>query len=108
MKNRKIVKKINVTRKLKYKIKLGNAALEMIILETDPDLTINEILYATIRVMTELCSNSNSKRKMTTNGPKKPMWIEKVEKKLEYIQGELSILTELHWSANTRGKHAEN
>ena len=51
------------TIKLKNKIELGNAATEMIILQTNPDLTkYNKTMYATAKVMTELCFNINSKK----------------------------------------------
>lgn len=53
--------KINVTKILKIKIELGDATLETIIQETNPDLTkYNKIMCATAKVMTALCSNENS------------------------------------------------
>ena len=55
LKDRETLKKISITKKLKNKIELGNAALEMIILETDPGLTkYNEIIYETAKVMTAM------------------------------------------------------
>lgn len=39
IKDSKALTKISITKKLKNKIELGNTALEMMRLETDPDLT---------------------------------------------------------------------
>lgn len=74
-------------------IDLWHSIAEMIIQETDPNLTkYNEIMCATAKVMTVLCSDKNLKRKKTMNRQNKPMWKGKIEKeKINYMQDELSI-----------------
>ena len=55
VKDRETLIKINITKKLKNKIELRNAALEMILLETEPDVTkYIKVKYAIAKVMTEL------------------------------------------------------
>ena len=81
MKDREKLKKINIIKKLKNKTELGDAALEMIILEADSGLTkYNEIIYGTTKVMKELCSNKNSKKKMVRNKQNRSLRKKKIDK----------------------------
>ena len=81
MKDRETLKKINIIKKLKNKTELGDAALEMIILEADSGLTkYNEIIYGTTKVMKELCSNNNSKKKMVRSKQNRSLRKKKIDK----------------------------
>lgn len=81
MKDRKTLTKINTTKKSKNKNKLRNTAPEMISLKTDTVLTkYNEIIYGTTKVMKELCSNKNSKKKMVRNKQNRSLRKKKIDK----------------------------
>ena len=103
-KDRKTLTKINVTKKLKKKIELGDAALEMTILETDPDLTkYNKIIHATAKVMADMLQREFKKR--THNKQAKETNVEREDRKRDRIsQGQSSILIECQYSVNVRGK----
>ena len=105
MKDREPLNKITLHEKAKVQIELGNLAVGPIIQEICPDLTqCNEVLYATAKVMTDLCSNSMKSKKKKPHQRKKPMWKEKIEREIEHMQGELSILTELQREINVKGR----
>ena len=54
---------------MKIKIELGDATLETIIQETNPDLTkYNKIMCATAKVMTALCSTRIHEEKRQRRG----------------------------------------
>ena len=61
----------------------------------------NELVYATAKVVTELCS---PKKKRKVNTRKKPSWKQKMEKEIEHLGGELSILSELERGINVKRK----
>ena len=65
--------------------------MRLIIREICPDLTkYKEVLYATAKVMTELCSDSmKTKKNKNPHRRKKPMWKEKIERETEHIGREL-------------------
>lgn len=54
--------------------------------------------------MAELYPNKISKRKNSMDRCEKPMWKEKIEKKVVLIHGELSALTELQWGMEYKKK----
>ena len=85
MKDKEPLNKININKKAKAQIELGNLAMRLIILAICPDLT---------KIMTELCSDSmKAKKKKTPLRRKKPLWKEKIGREIEHMQRELSILT---------------
>ena len=61
----------------------------------------NKLVYATAKVVPDLCS---LKRKKKVNARKKPSWKQKMEKEIEHLGGELSILSELERGINVKGK----
>ena len=62
-------------------------AVGSIIQEICPNLTkYNEVLYATAKVVTELCSDSMKTKKKNPNRQKKPMWKDKKEREIEHIE----------------------
>ena len=61
----------------------------------------SKLVYATAKVVTKICS-PKSKRKF--NARKKPSWKQKMEKEIEDLQGELSMLTELERGINVKRK----
>ena len=64
MKDREPLNKMNIDKKAKALAKLGNLAMGSITQDVCPDLTkYNEVLYATAKVMTELCSGSTKTKK---------------------------------------------
>ena len=64
-----------------------------------------ELVYATANIVTELCS---PKRKRKVNARKKPSWKQKMEKEIERLRGELSMLSELDSGINVKGKICRN
>ena len=64
-----------------------------------------ELVYATANIVTELCS---PKRKRKVNARKKPSWKQKMEKEIERLRGELSMLSELDRGINVKGKICRN
>ena len=61
----------------------------------------NEPVYATAKIVPDLCS---LKRKEKVNARKKPSWKQKMEKEIEHLGGELTILSELERGINVKGK----
>ena len=105
MKERESLCKITLNKKAKKKIEQGNQALEAILQEIEPDLTrYNEIVYATAKVLSDICSDRSKNKRKKTNRRKKPLWKEKIEKEIEYMRGQLSILSELQRGVNVKGK----
>ena len=60
----------------------------------------NELVYATVKVVTELCSPEKKK----VNARKKSSWEQKMEREIEHLQVELSVLSELERCINVKGK----
>ena len=55
--------------------------------------------------MTEFCFDSiKTKKKMKTCRRKKLMWKEKIEREIDHMRGELSILSELQRGLNVKGR----
>ena len=100
--NREPLHKIQNNRENQLKICTGNNALREILKMSEPSLMqLSNVIYATAKVLTEECT-SNKKRK--GNRRKKPLWKEKIEKEIEYMRGELSILSELQRGVNVKGR----
>ena len=84
---------------------LGNYIFESIV----RDMTVgmneyNELVYATAKVVTKLCS---PKRKRKVNARKKPSWKQKMEKEIEHLWGTIH-LSELERGMNVKGKMCRN
>ena len=80
MKERESLCKITLNKKAKKKIEQGNQALEAILQEIEPDLTrYNEIVYATAKVLSDICSDRSKNKRKKTNRRKKPLWKEKID-----------------------------
>ena len=106
IKIREPLNKININKRAKAQTELGNLAIgSSIIGEISIDLTkCNEVLYATAKIMAELCSDSmKTKKKKKPHRRKKPMWKEKIEREIEYMR-ELSTLIELQRGINVKGR----
>ena len=86
MKDREPLNTIHINKKAKAPIELGNLATRSIIQEICCDLTkYNKVLYATAKVMTELCSDCmKTKTKKNRHRQKTPMWKEKIEREIEH------------------------
>ena len=55
--------------------------------------------------MTVLCADCmKTKKNKNPYRRKKPMWKEKIEREIEHMQGESSILTELQRGINVKGR----
>ena len=89
MKEKEPLNKININKKAKAQIELGNLAMESIIRDICPDLTkYSEVLYATAKITTELCSDSmKTKKKKKTHRRKKPKWNVKIKIEIEHMRG---------------------
>ena len=106
IKDRESLNKVRINKKAKTLIEYGNMAFEAIIQELCPDLTTyNQLLYATGKVITNMCSErKKKKKKKNPHRQQKPKWKERIEKEIELMRGELSILTELQRGVNVKGK----
>ena len=81
---------------------LGNYTFESIVREMTVEINeYNELVYATAKVVTELCSPT---RKRKVNPRKRPSRKLKMEKEIEHLRGELSIVSELQRGINVKGK----
>ena len=58
----------------------------------------NKLNYATAKVLTELCFPKTRK----VNARKKPSWNQKIEKEIEHLRGEITILSELKRDKNVK------
>ena len=102
MNDREHLPKIQNNSKNKKKIRLSNEEMRQIIKSTKPDITgLNEIIYATAKTISPKCSNKKQRKQMKR---KKPAWKEKIEKEIEQMRRELSILTELKKGVNVKGQ----
>ena len=73
---------------------------------SEPNLMqLRNVIYATAKVITEECT-SNKRRK--GNRRKKQLWKEKIEKEIERMRGELSIISELQRGDNVKAKEIQN
>ena len=81
---------------------LGNYTFESIVREMRVGMNeYNELVYPIAKVVTKLCSPT---RKRKVNARKRPSWKLKLEKEIEHLRGELSILSELERGINVKGK----
>ena len=86
---REPLRKIHTNKKNKRIINLDNYTFESIV----RDMTLgmneyNELVYATAKEITKLCSPKRKKK----NARKKPLWKLKIEKEIEHLRRELSEL----------------
>ena len=106
MNKREILHKIQSNKNTKLKIKTGNSALKEILKEIlkvrEPNLNeVNNLIYATAKVVTEECTGS---KKRKDNKRRKPIWKEKIEKEIEQMRGDLSIISELQRGIDVKGR----
>ena len=95
MNERETLLKIRYPHKYKTILNIGNKALEQLCLDMNPDLTeLNELIYATGRVLQAKCG-IKSRKKKTKRMPSKEKWQVKIEKEVENFRREVSILEEL-------------
>ena len=81
---------------------MGNYTFESIV--RDMTVVINEyseLIYTTAKVVSKL---SSPKMKRKVNARKKPSWKQKMEKEIEHLRGELSILSNLERTIKVKGK----
>ena len=105
LKEREHLPKFQLNKKNKKQIVLGNAALKKVIRMLTPDITqLNNLFYASAKTITSKCC---VKKKGKKNIHKKPRWREKIDKEIECLRGELSILTELQRGVNVKGRSAK-
>ena len=103
--DRKPLHKIQNNRENQLKICTGNNALKEILKMSEPNLMqLNNVLYATAKVLTEECTNN---KRRTGNRRKKPLWKEKIEKEIEHMRGELSIISECKGELMLKGGKSE-
>ena len=76
--SREPLRKIQNNKKNQVKIRIGNQALREIIKTIEPNINqLNNVIYATAKVITDECTN---KKKRKENKRKKPTWKEKIER----------------------------
>ncbi|XP_065067405.1 uncharacterized protein LOC135692976 [Rhopilema esculentum] len=88
--------KIRHTNKYRNIIEVGNEALKQLCEETDPNLTeLNELVYATGKVIQKRCGVKPKRKKRIVCKPSKPKWQVKIDKEIENHKKEISLLEEL-------------
>eukprot|EP00795_Rhopilema_esculentum_P006964 gene6964-12586_t len=88
--------KIRHTNKYRNIIEVGNEALKQLCEETDPNLTeLNELIYATGKVIQKRCGVKPKRKKRIVCKPSKPKWQVKIDKEIENHRKEISLLEEL-------------
>ena len=99
--------KIRHVHKCKNILKHGNAALEIICEEVNPDLTeLNEIIYATSKVLQSKCGIKSKKKSNKKKKTNKPKWQVKIDKEIENFRKDISILEELQTDKDVRSGKA--
>ena len=102
IKEREPIRKIQNYKKNKRMTNLSSYIFEGTVREMTVEKNeYNKLVYATAKVVPDLCS---LKRKKKVNARKKPSWKQKMEKEIEHLGGELSILSELERGINVKGK----
>ena len=95
MNQRETLLKIRHPYKYKTMLEIGNKALEQLCHDMTSDLTeLNELIYATGKVLQTKCGIKSRKRK-TKRKSNKAKWQVKIEKEIESFRREISILEEL-------------
>ena len=93
--NREQLPKIQINKRTQECVAIYNSALALILQETDKDITtLNNLIYATALAATNSMGVSISKINRT-NPRSIPKWKARMNKEVESLRGELSILTEL-------------
>ena len=101
MNTREILHKIQSNKNTKLKIKAGNNALKEILKVREPNLNeLTNLIYATAKVAIEECTGC---KKRKDNKRRKPIWKEKIEKEIEQMRGDLSIISECQRGINVIG-----
>ena len=87
--------KITNSAKLNLKIKLYNVALKKILTNKECDLSnLNAIIYATRKAISnQMGIKTKTKKSKHTNKP--PKWKVKIQKEIDALRAELSILDEI-------------
>ena len=102
MNKREILHQIQSNKNTKLKMKTANIALKEILKMRKPNLSeLNNLIYAAAKVVTEECTGS---KKRKDNKRRKPIWKEKIEKEIEQMRGDLSIISELQRGIDVKGR----
>ncbi|XP_042889217.1 uncharacterized protein LOC122264411 [Penaeus japonicus] len=107
MTTRENLPKITLNSKANEMIKLYNVALKEVIKHIGKDLnTINNLFYSTAKVITsELGVKVKKKRQYNTNKP--PKWKVKLQKEIDSLRAEISILDEMLKGTNVKTRKAK-
>ena len=108
MMKRENLPKISSNSKANEMIKLYNVALREIIERTDKDLTtINNLFYSAAKVITtQLGIKIKKSKKRNTHKP--PKWKIKIQKEIDSLRAEISILDEIMKGTNVKTRKARN
>ena len=100
---------LKVRRISKYRtiIDVGNEALKQLCNEMDPNLTkLNELIYATGKVLQKRCGVKHKRKQNSVRKPNKPKWQVKIDKEIENLRKEISLLEELQKDKEIRSGKA--
>ena len=101
MEDRESLRKVNNNKHSKEQVRLGNIATRKILEDLKPNLTqLNEIIYASAKVLENICIKDTKQRNRNHN--KKPGWKLRIEREIEIIRGEISIMEEFTRSENIK------
>ena len=85
--------KVRRTSKYRTIIDVGNEALKQLCNEMDPNLTeLNELIYATGNVIQKRCGVKHKRKQNSVRKPNKPKWQVKIDKEIENLRKEISLL----------------
>lgn len=100
MSERETLPKLSTNNKTRTTITLYNVALRSIVAYTDKDITsLNNLLYATARAVT-LHTGIKIKTKKKSHINKQPKWKANLQKEIDSLRAEISILDELSKGIN--------
>ena len=94
MEERTTLPKIQSSNANKKTIKEGNQALQEVAATMSKDITtLNDLFYSTALVVTRQCGVKLGSKKPPTH--KKPAWKRRIEKEIEQMRAEISVLEEV-------------
>ena len=105
--DRESLLKVRHTNKYRIIIDVGNEALKQLCNEMDPNLTkLNELIYATGQVVQKRCGVKHKRKQNSVRKPNKPKWQVKIDKEIENLRKEISLLVELQLDKEIRSGKA--
>ena len=107
--DRESLLKVHRTSKYRTIIDVGNEALKQLCNKMDTNLTeLNELIYATGKVLQNRCGIKHKRKQNSVHKPNKPKWQVTIDKEIENLRKEISLLEELQKDKEIRSGKARN